>query len=290
MKLQEVLFKLESPYAGHPYYVTGNAILSAIRQQAESLDIDLAVAHGMFLPQVYGSYPKHHSQSSGRPSFGASLKPVEAYQDLFLFRRQPNHWIIDGRPRDAYNTHAYHYETRPDQGTRAIKRHRERISRNQYSWYIHTYLHPGDYTTTFPLPGYALDGLYFGKNRNYGYGRTSLVETRVIDLDALDYSSITDNDSFVIELVTPYVLSSQAVNGPPESIPWWWDDELSYRRRTEVIVKNRDRYTLETVDHGQVTRYEGNDPVSTAVNGVTRIGTHKKYGFGEFMIRHTAGR
>jgi hypothetical protein len=40
-----------------------------------------------------------------------------------------------------------------------------------------------------------------------------------------------------------------------------------------------------TVDHGQVVGYDGNEPIETAVNGISRIGTHSKYGFGEFRVK-----
>lgn len=48
---------------------------------------------------------------------------------------------------------------------------------------------------------------------------------------------------------------------------------------------NSEPYTLETVDHGQVVGYDGDDPIKTALNGLTRIGTHSKYGFGEFRVK-----
>lgn len=31
--------------------------------------------------------------------------------------------------------------------------------------------------------------------------------------------------------------------------------------------------------------YEGTDPIETALNGITRVGTHSKYGFGEFRFK-----
>ncbi len=46
-----------------------------------------------------------------------------------------------------------------------------------------------------------------------------------------------------------------------------------------------DTYRLETVDHGQVVRYTGNEPIQTARNGLLRVGTHARFGYGEFRLR-----
>jgi len=39
------------------------------------------------------------------------------------------------------------------------------------------------------------------------------------------------------------------------------------------------------IDHGQVVGYAGDRPVETAINGIQRVGTHAKFGFGEFRVR-----
>jgi hypothetical protein len=41
---------------------------------------------------------------------------------------------------------------------------------------------------------------------------------------------------------------------------------------------------LETVDHGVVVGYDGDRPVETAKSGLTRVGSHSKYGFGELRV------
>lgn len=51
------------------------------------------------------------------------------------------------------------------------------------------------------------------------------------------------------------------------------------------FVDGAETYTLETVDHGQVLSYTGSDPLATARNGVTRVGTHSRFGFGEVRVR-----
>ncbi|MHC3379144.1 hypothetical protein [Haloarcula sp. H-GB5] len=42
---------------------------------------------------------------------------------------------------------------------------------------------------------------------------------------------------------------------------------------------------MEAVDHGVVVGYDGDRPVETAMSGLTRVGNHSKYGFGEFLVK-----
>ena len=105
-RLQQVLWELQMDYIGHPYYVSGNAILNALGAQ---LDADthraLAASHGVFVPGQFGTLPDEHSQSGGHHFLGAYLPDVESYDDLF-FPQTPRHpWLLDSRARDALNTH-----------------------------------------------------------------------------------------------------------------------------------------------------------------------------------------
>ena len=134
----------------------------------------------------------------------------------------------------------------------------------------------------------VLDYLQFGGNRNYGYGygEVALKETQVVDLDALDYSQLDDADTYLIKVVTPFVLESDYPDASDQSVPWWWEEERSdLRARVEKILKQHEVYTLQTVDHGQVVSYEGDRPVETAKNGILRVGSHSKYGFGELRVK-----
>ena len=70
-----------------------------------------------------------------------------------------------------------------------------------------------------------------------------------------------------------------------QSVPWWWDFDERLRRRTTRLVAAEDAHEVATVDHGQVVTYTGGRPVETAKNGIRRVGTHAKYGFGEFRLR-----
>lgn len=172
------------------------------------------------------------------------------------------HELILGKPDDAYHSHT------------------------TVSWYLHAYVHADD-PGVLPLGEAVLDGLQFGGKRNYGYGATRLKATQTVDLDELDYSRLEDSDTYLIELVTPFVLTSEYPGASDDTVPWWWhvDHDDGLRRREEKLVEQCEPYRLDTIDHGQVIGYDGNRPIETAINGITRVGTHSKYGFGEFRLK-----
>lgn len=289
-RIQQVHWELEMDYLGHPYYVSGNAIYHALGTQLEQdIHRQINASHGVFVPGQWGAFPDEHSRSGSRPYMGASLPPVEGYDDLFLFRIPDNPWLLDSRPRDGLNTQDIRFQSgmpalahetimgQPD-GTRSQTK--------TTKWYINAYLHADD-LDVLPLDAETLDGLQFGGKRNYGYGTTTLKDTQVIDLEALDYSRLEDSREFTLELVTPFVLRSEYPSANDVDVPWWWsiDDEAALRSRLEKIVEGGDIYDLETVDHGVVVGYDGDRPVETAKSGLTRVGTHSKYGFGELRVR-----
>lgn len=288
--IQQVHWELEMDYLGHPYYVSGNAIYHALgRRLDRAFHRRLSVSHGMFVPGEFGTFPESHSQDGVRPYLGASLPDVETYDDLFLFRQPDHRWLLDSRPRDALNVHdvrtqsgmpALAHETimgRPDEA---------RDQQQTVRWYVNAYLHADD-PDVLPIEEDHLDGLQFGGKRNYGYGTTRLKDTEIVDLAELDYSVLEESESFTLELLTPFVLRSEYPETNDVNLPGWWqiDDETSIRHRVEKIVEGKDIYELETVDHGTGIKYGGDRPIRTALNGIRRIGTHSKYGFGELRIR-----
>jgi len=288
-RIQQVQWELEVDYIGHPYYVSGNAIMHALGQQLpHDLHRHLNASHGVFVPGQFGTFPEEHSQSGIRPYLGSGLPDVEGYDDLFLMRQASHLWLLNSRPRDALNTHgvrvqsghpALSHETimgKPDSA-----RKRQQTTR----WYINAYLH-ADWGDVLPLNESALDGLQFGGKRNYGYGVTRLKDTQVVDLEALDYSHLEDGEAFLLELVTPFVLESEYPNAHDQDVPWWWkEDRRNLREREEKMLEQREVYKLQTVDHGQVVTYEGDRPVETAKSGILRVGSHSKYGFGELRVK-----
>lgn len=293
--VQQVLYTLESDYMGHPYYITGNALYSAL---APDLDPQtrraLQVSNGVFLPGEHGEYPAGHSHSGGVPYLGTRLQPVEAYEDLFLFREPAQRWLSDTRPRDAHNT----FDVRNHGGRLTVAPSKRfgrppeaRYSKRTVTWHVQCYLHgQAGSADVVPLSDEELDGLRVGGARNYGLGELSLKETQTIELSALDYSRIeaaAGEDGLQLELVSPYALTSEYPDAHDQDVPWWWatETESELRRRKEQIVKGDDVYTVEALDHGQVVTYAGDDPVQTAINGVLRVGTHSKFGFGEFRLR-----
>jgi hypothetical protein len=104
--IQQVHGELEMDSIGHPYYVSGNAILHALGQRL-SHDVHryLHASHGVFVPGQFGQFPNEHSQTGVRPYLGSGLPAVESYDDPFLLRQASHAWPLDSRPRDALNTH-----------------------------------------------------------------------------------------------------------------------------------------------------------------------------------------
>lgn len=288
-QIQQVHWALEMDYVGHPYYVSGNAIMHALGQQIPpDVHQHLHASHGVFVPGQFGTFPEVHSQRGTRPYLGTGLPEVESYDDLFLFRQPSQLWLLDSRPRDALNTHDVRVQGgHPTLAHETImgRPPEARQQQEPTTWYIHAYLH-ADQDDVLPIGEAALDGLQFGGKRNYGYGVTQLKETQTVDLDKLDYSRLEDGETYLLELVTPFVLASEYPEAYDQTVPWWWAenrDEL--REREEKILEQREVYRLETVDHGQFVKYVGDHPVETAKNGIRRVGTHSKYGFGELRVK-----
>jgi hypothetical protein len=287
-RIQQVHWELDMDYLGHPYYVSGNAIYHALGMHLEyDVHQHLNASHGMFVPGQFGIFPEEHSQSGIRPFMGSSLSDVESYDDLFLFRHPDHPWLLDSRPRDGLNAHdiriqsgmpALAHETimgRPDDAQKKYQTTR---------WYVNAYLHADD-PDVLPLGEDVLDGLQFGGKRNYGYGTTTLKDTQVVDLEVLDYSSLEDGEAFILELVTPFVLRSEYPKTNNVDVPWWWaENRDDLRFREEKMLESGEVYRLQTVDHGQVVKYLGDRPVKTAQNGLTRVGSHSQFGFGELRV------
>lgn len=287
--IQQVHWELEIDYIGHPYYVSGNAILHALGQcLSHDVHRHLCASHGVFVSGQFGRFPDEHSQTGVRPYLGSRLPDVESYDDLFLLRHASHSWLLDSRPRDALNTN----DVRVQSGHPALSHEtimgKPEDARNQQQttkWYINAYLH-ADRDDILPIEESALDGLQFGGKRNYGYGITRLKDTQVVDLETLDYSRLEDGERFLLELVTPFVLESEYPNAHDRDVPWWWDTgRTALRQREEKVLEQGEVYRLQTVDHGQVVAYEGDRPVETAKSGISRVGTHSKYGFGELRVK-----
>jgi len=288
-KIQQVLWELRMDYIGHPYYVSGNAILHALGQHLDpETHAKLSASHGMFVPGQFGTFPDEHSQSGIRPSLGGSLPDVEAYDDLYLQREPMHPWLLDSRARDALNTHDLRiHGGHPTLAHETImgRRKDQRKQQQTTKWYVHAYLH-ADGLGTLPLGEDVLEGIQFGGKRNYGYGEVKLKDTQMVDLNALDYSRLEDIETYLIEIVTPFVLESQYPEASDQPVPWWWaENRNELRFREEKILEQREVYRLQTVDHGQVVEYLGDRPVETAKNGLLRVGSHARYGFGELRVK-----
>jgi hypothetical protein len=158
------------------------------------------------------------------------------------------------------------------------------------SWYVHCYVHVDGIGDTLPLHDDVLDGIQVGGARNYGFGTLSVTDTQVIELEELDFSRLEaahrEGAPCRIELVTPFVTASEYPGADDQDVPWWWGvTGAELRRRETQLVADGDVYVVDTVDHGQVVPYTGSNPVRTAFNGVLRVGTHSRFGFGELRVR-----
>lgn len=295
--LQQVLFEVNGHYLGHPYFVSGNALYNALaRRVDDDARRSLHVSHGVFVPGEYGEYPADHSQNGYAGKLGMSLPEVESYADLFVFRDPGQRWLLDSRPRDAHNTHdlASHGGRVAFKDSVQFARPEEmRAHTRTMSWFLHCHLHTQGDDNVLPLDEATLDGVRVGAARNYRFGELSVADTQLVELDDLDYSGLEDASQCQLEVVSPYVLRSGSPHGDAQAVPWWWDvpSDVSggLRRRTGRLVDGGDTYELDLVDHGQVVNYGGDRPVETAMNGVLRVGTHSRLGFGEFRLR-PAGR
>ncbi|WP_130499998.1 hypothetical protein [Natrinema hispanicum] len=292
-RLQQVLFELDGQYLGHPYFVTGNALFNAIARRVDDQTARaLRVSHGVFVPGEYGEYPPTASQDGYAGKLGQSLPEVESYADLFMFRDPAHRWLLDSRPRDAHNTHdlQIHGGRVAFDSTCWFGRPEEmRDHRRSVSWFLHCYVHAGPGDDVLPVSEEVLDGVQVGGARNYGFGELSVAETRLVDVETLDFSRLEaaqgTGETCWIELVTPYVLKTEHPSGDSQSIPWWWGvDEDELRCRETRFVDGGETYAVTVVDHGQLVPYAGSDPVRTAVNGVSRVGTHSRFGFGELRV------
>ena len=288
-RIQQVLWELRMDYIGHPYYVSGNAILHALGQHLNpETHAEVSASHGFFVPGQFGRFPEEHSRSGTRPYLGSGLPDVEAYDDLFLQRETSNPWLLDSRARDALNTHDLRvHGGHPTLAYETIMGRREDHQKQQQTtkWYVHAYLQADD-PTVLPLGEHVLDHLQFGAKRNYGYGEVKVKDTQMVDIDELDYSRLEGAETYLIKLVTPFVLKSEYPETNDRDVPWWWaENRNDLRLRQEKILEQREVFNLETVDHGQVVEYLNNRPVETAKNGLTRVGSHSRYGFGELRLK-----
>lgn len=298
-QIQQLVFQLETPYAGRPYHVSGHALYQAIAADVDDRTRrELQVSHGIFSPSEYGSYPETHSQQGYAGKLGGSLPSVESYADLFLFRDPAQRWLQRSRPCDTHNTmdrqaHSGRLAVAPESFFR-VPDH-QRNSKRRVEWYVHAYLH-SEREGVLPVDDAVLDGIRLGGARNYGFGEVSLVDSQVVDLDAVSFDGLRGHDQYTIELVTPYVLQSEAPDADTQSVPWWWETSVTglpgdtptrdrRLRRREERLAGEPAYELATIDHGQLVGYAGNDPIQTAKNGVIRVGTHARFGFGELRIR-----
>jgi hypothetical protein len=301
----------------------GIALIDALHDGREATVHELVDETGLSASQIYRTADElhtagltaesraHHNQRilrvTGHPVIEAYRNLVSKlghvdWPDLLSPATIRICWLLDSRPRDAHNV--FDLQVHGDRVAfapqcwfgRPSNTHK---SKRSVSWYVQCYLHAGAGDDgVIPVGEDALDGLQVGGARNYGFGELSLVDTQVVDLDALDFPRLEaaqgDGAACRLELVTPYVLDTEHPSGDAQDIPWWWRVDTDgtppssvnrLRRRETRLVDGSESHAVRTVDHGQVVQYAGDEPVATARNGVLRVGTHSRFGFGEVRVR-----
>jgi len=293
-RIQQVLFEVAAPYAGLPYGVSGHALFNALaRHINDQARGSLQVSHGVFVPAEYGAFPEQHFQDGYAGVLGSSLPAVEAYDDLFLYRDAAHRWLLDSRLRDAHNAHDL--QQHGDRVAFALRcwfgRPEDmRDSKRSVQWFLHCYVH-ADKPGVVPLDETVFDGVRVGAARNYGFGELSVADTQLVELDDLDYSRLeaAAPGECRVELVSPFVLDTEFPGADGQDVPWWWDVGVGstgeLRRRETCLIDGDEAFYVSVVDHGQVVGYAESDVVGTAKGGVTRVGTHSKFGFGELRVR-----
>jgi hypothetical protein len=308
-RLQQVLFELEAPYHGHAYFVPGHALYNALARRVDDATRQaLHVSHGVFLPGEWAEYPDTHPDDGSLGKLSGSLPEIESYADWFLLRDPTHPWLLDSRPRDAHNVQdlqEYGGRVAAASKTHFARPSEQRNRKRSVQWYVHCYVHV-DKPEILPLDTDVLDGIQVGGARNYGFGELTVADTNVVALDALSYDRLQDaaqdQASCRIELVTPYVTESECPGADRQSVPWWWGPSggryapgadagaLGLRRRETRLAHGGTSYGVCVLDHGQRVGFAG-DPsrvVETAKNGIQRVGTHSRFGFGELRVRPPA--
>jgi len=289
--IQQVLFELETDYMGHPYYyLTGHALYTALARRVDAqARRSLNVSTGVFVPLASTGHTRSHIRTTGGGK-AWHVAPTSGVVRGCSCVSGCSAAVVAGLTATGCAQHARRPESWRPTGvcTEGSLRPAARASEQQADDALARPLLParrwGD-EDVLPLSVDVLDGLRVGGGRNYGFGELSLAETQVIDLDDLDYSRVREADNVQLELLSPYVLQSDSPGADSQSVPWWWESDGEFRRRTGRLVAGDECHELAMIDHGQVVGYAGDRPVETAINGIQRVGTHAKFGFGEFRVR-----
>jgi hypothetical protein len=100
-----------------------------------------------------------------------------------------------------------------------------------------------------------------------------------VDLAELYYSRLEGAETYLIELVTPFVVASEYPDADDRPVPWWWaEGRDDLRLREEEILEQHEVLQLETVGHSYVVKYLGDRPPETANNGLQRVGSRSRCG------------
>ena len=295
------VLRFESPYVGNPYYITGNGIYHAVASRlTDAQRASISVSHGVFFNvasvEVGGKRRTARDSEGHLISTQAGASPISkiwTYEDFFLLRTQR---------LETLNLHGpwgemFYEESLPVRPLRFDNSDQHRLRRPEEGgdeaivWeYLNFYTHGCD-----DLDPNLFDGISLGGKRNKGFGATSLADSAEVRVDELDFLSLERSGNVDALLITPICLKSQFPGTEPCAFPSFAMQPKMYRTRSEFIKHGDQRYGLELIDHGQ--RFDlapvvvaRRNLVELAKEGIKRIGTHSKYGYGEFKLTAGAGR
>lgn len=271
MLLDLFLLELLSHYSGNPYYVTGNAIAHATRLTGQLTDEQkkrLSISHG-----IIKTFARNDNLD----------KPAD-YSEFFKIWRTPrtsrSELIV---PELRY----YH----PDRGAPFILMSPTRYEgkkdpdkeQNRRSTLISFYVIGLEDTD----PN-IFDGIAIGGRRNMGMGKTRL--HLHISTDTSQWTGFPENDKLGVELITPLCLRSTFPGCDETNFPNFLEPHASgrFRTREEGITIHQKKVDLHLLDSGQAFAIKECLPRTelqkTINNGIERIGTHSKYGYGEYKV------
>lgn len=262
-------------YVGNPYYVSGNALLHSVAGKLSYREKRRAnFSHGIFL-NMYKEFRKRYRTKKGH-LVGKEIPDIKTYWDFFKLRRKPFPYTSydEFRVPDIYD-----YDGRKIQKRRLL--------------YFYVMNLDRDIKELF-------NGAIVGGARNYGFGELTVEDTKTINLNEIEPKTMTydqkegekklkkinELNNPTIELITPICLKSE-VSGTENYDPPSFLHRPSgeYRTRKEIILSSREEKKLELIDSGQTFGFNGDSLTKTAYNGIQGIMNHKKYGYGEFLIR-----
>lgn len=270
MLIDLFLLRLDSHYCGNPYYVTGHALASALRlgrEFSEEQKKQMQVSHGIFKVFV-GSQTNEPDAPRTYDEFFQTWRtlarvPVDLvvpeYRTVLRKQSPP---ILLASP--------FRYSKRLDPAK----------EQRQFSTFLSFYV--GGLGGIDPN---LFDRIQVGGRRNQGMGLTRLHHH--IQTDTASWFGWPDAQPLGVRFITPLCLSSTFAGTDAFAFPSFLEPHQSgrFRQREEDLNMHGQACMLSLCDSGQAFALKSDaSPRHTCELGISRIGVHKKYGYGEFQV------